>query len=350
MTDAYYDISTDHDPLCEELEEDFPLRVSLISKTNTPARPDDVDSVDRENKRLVADGRNAFDTTVEDGVLLGKAMATLERWGSEVARGTVTGSSEDLAYRQDKPLWSTSVTSLTEEYRVNIDKLAGRDVCRRCSHVMTLLEQERSRIIAYFETSMVTLLKLSKARAALSFVMGELVGTMREADDEAFQKDAASPMPRLFMMSPQASLDRIRGQVYSVQQAISDRAALKLSPENVVAFAANVIEGLTKDLWPDSFTHGSRENGFPDAVHKYRRNGNELEKRFAQVALTLYDRYRNPAIREIATFRCSWEETTFFFSGIRALLDLRDRLKKEKGYPAQAVTDIAKAKSLGYRP
>ena len=102
-------------------------------------------------------------------------------------------------------------------------------------------------------------MQLVEAQNALSLALGVVLGSMCQRDEEAYRRDAESPVPRMFMLGPKASLDRIKGQVYVTEQVFNQGAKLRLRPEHVIVYSENMIEGLTKDLW-GAFVGGLRQS------------------------------------------------------------------------------------------
>jgi hypothetical protein len=58
--------------------------------------------------------------------------------------------------------------------------------------------------------------------------------------------------------------------------------------------------------------------------------GTERERRFASIALTLQNSYRNPANHEGDNFRCTWNEARFFIAEICTLPEISDIMAKPK--------------------
>jgi hypothetical protein len=156
--------------------------------------------------------------------------------------------------------------------------------------------------------------------------LGELVGLLRHADNEACLKDAASPVPRMFALSKQASMERVGGQLLVIQRELNERTSTGMLPENVVAMLGNAIEVIARQVWPREFAAMGTRSDFGRLLDEKGRSPDALEQRLARVAMTLYRQYRVPAEHAGPTFRCSYEEARFFFNGIRVLEDLRRRI------------------------
>jgi hypothetical protein len=165
-------------------------------------------------------------------------------------------------------------------------------------------------------------------RQVAGVALGELLGTLKDADVEVQEKDIRSATPRMFPLSRDAPAERVRGQVYLIERELNDRTASGMLPENAVAMLGAAPEALAKQLWPDTFAAaGPRDGVMQILAEKARLSSDENTRKFAQNALHLYKTYRNPAVHNLATYECSWEEARFFLNGIRVLLDLHDRIK-----------------------
>jgi hypothetical protein len=153
---------------------------------------------------------------------------------------------------------------------------------------------------------------------------------MGAEDEKAYAKDAASPTPRMFMLSSTASWERIKGQVLVTEQILSERNKPGLTPQHVVIFSENLIEGLAKELWGAQFLSGTRKGELRNILREHFDSRDEDERRFARIALMLYDTYRRPAQHDVQNFQCTWEEARFFHVGTRALVELSEAIKKKR--------------------
>jgi hypothetical protein len=173
-------------------------------------------------------------------------------------------------------------------------------------------------------------MQLHEGRSMISLAIGAVLGTMRDADDQAYAKDRQSATPRMFMLGPEASMDRVKGQVVMTEQLFDERMGRTFSPEQVIIFSQNVIEGLAKDLWGAEFSQQTRKGELRNTLQEHIRSPDENEQRFARLALTLYDVYRKPAQHNLRAFQCTWEEARFFHSGMRTLVELSDKIKTKR--------------------
>jgi len=168
---------------------------------------------------------------------------------------------------------------------------------------------------------------VAHVRNIASVALGELLGTLKNTDAAAHEKDAVSPTPRMFALSRDSAVERVKGQVYLLEKEMNDRTASGMLPENIVSMLSNAIEALARQIWPEDFDQAGRRGGFEQVLAEKSRSKDELETKFAHLGRTLYKTYRNPAAHELATYECSWDEARFFVDGIRTLLDLRNRIK-----------------------
>jgi len=135
--------------------------------------------------------------------------------------------------------------------------------------------------------------------------------------------------PRALISSGE-SADKIRQRLDLAVRDLSNHADEAGRPEVAVSSTCQVIEDLTRRLWPDRFEMGSS----PDLPAMWRNlflcPPTELEGRFGSIATTLHFTYRNPASHRVDDFKCSAIEAFFFIQGLRTLVDLWERIKKER--------------------
>ena len=162
-------------------------------------------------------------------------------------------------------------------------------------------------------------------RTGLSLVLGYALGVLREVDREAEVRDAQRPTPRQFAINPGAAAEMVGGRLLMAEQAFNSRDGAVYLPLELIASIGGGIEALSKDLW---VFDGKQK--LSDVLHKNRKFGTPLERRFADVALTLYTHYRNPVEHEPNTFKCSPNSARHFMTGIRELHDLHKQIKTER--------------------
>ena len=316
--------------------------LNVANRFQTPEQPDDTPSLVRVVAELASDSRNGVQAVYEAGQSFGHVFADLERWNLGICQqvcqwesprcpGTRTLLEQeaetqflDPEYRNGKYLWKGMAgNEAKKRYRESVDRLLShKKVVCTCPHPEMSL---RSGWVSSDES-----LQLREAQATVSLALGGVLGSMYQADSDAYIKDMASPMPRMFMLGPQASLDRIKGQVYVVEQMFDTRDKLHLRPEDAVFYSANLIEGLAKDLWAAEFSISDRSGGVRNILREHCQSENEDERRFASIALALYMNYRNPSQHDAANFRCTWHEAWFFHTGTRTLVELSDKIKNNR--------------------
>jgi hypothetical protein len=90
-----------------------------------------------------------------------------------------------------------------------------------------------------------------------------------------------------------------------IEQTFGDCGDRTLQPEYLVNCLAAAIEGLAKKLWPKEFSQGGRKGELRSILQDHRTTGREAERRFCQIALTLYDVYRKPVAHDFGVFKCT---------------------------------------------
>ena len=115
-----------------------------------------------------------------------------------------------------------------------------------------------------------------------------------------------------------------------VERTFGDPEDKSLQPEYLVNCLAPAIEALAKKLWPNEFDQNSRRGELRNVLRNHFATGSEAERRFSQLALTLYDVYRKPVAHEFGTFKCTWDEARFFHAGIRTLHTLSEEIEQSR--------------------
>ena len=86
------------------------------------------------------------------------------------------------------------------------------------------------------------------------------------------------------------------------------------------------VEGLVARVWP---LETNRENGIGRTLRDKLHATQDLERRFAAIANSLWQQYRRPATHEV-DFACSFQEARYFLTGIWALADLAERIEEKR--------------------
>jgi hypothetical protein len=165
---------------------------------------------------------------------------------------------------------------------------------------------------------------LQMYRHILWVAFGEVLGSIRDLDQSAKEHDSESIAPRTFGVGRNDTPDRIRKWLGDAERELAYGVGDIGTPEKVVISLKDSIEALAKRLWKTEFDSQYRgASGLPSLlVTKARTGQSPQERRFGQVALSLYYGYRNEATHEQDSFSCTISEARHFISGIRVLLDL----------------------------
>jgi hypothetical protein len=316
------------------------FNVQVTSFMQTPESPDDADAVLKAVNRLISE--NAAEDYFSIGQLFGKTSATLERWKDKWNSDPILDYQLGVEYRNDRRMWSYRQDQvLTSEYRANVRSLLGARLVQECWHAAALLKGELDREeFTTDECDSTSLLRaglcLAEARAAIWFALGTLLGSLKGVDGAAQERDQRSLTPRPYLLTSRASAEQIAGLIRIVEQQFSDLGDRDLKPEYIVNFLGNAIEGLTRKLWPKEFGQAVRKGELRNVLLSHCNTGDEAEKRFSRLALTLYDLYRKPVSHGLGVFRCTSEEARFFHAGIRTLLKLSEDIEQSRAKPQRS--------------
>jgi hypothetical protein len=167
----------------------------------------------------------------------------------------------------------------------------------------------------------------SRIRMRIWLALGEVLGFLRDADNVARAAEWASAAPRTFRELFDASGDKVRNAIRDAERALSVETGGEDVAARVIGMLVHGIEALAKRTWPIPCSGSQQsQNTLVQELMSKRQSGREHEQRFADIAITLYKRYRNPFVHEFEKFRCSFNEARFFVSGMRTLLELSDRI------------------------
>lgn len=309
--------------------------IAVQSLLYTPTKPDNEDELTAAIEALIRDEQNNLLRTYQDGQIYGKLLAAVER--VKVTYLTYFSLEENepwyFDYRNGDLLWRPFDfdDDLWRDYHRAVDEVAECGISAKLSHVRTICENERQRTEP--NTSEITLgyaSSVARAECAVRTAVGIVLGSFRDEDNEAHWRNARSAVPRAFILGTDANADRIGGQIEVIGQFVDDRLGIGAKPEQIVVFAENVIEGLAKGLWPGEFARTGREGTLRNILLEHRRLGTELEKRFSDIALPLYDQYRGRAQHQLRDFQCSWTEARFFYLGIQTLAEIHKGILEER--------------------
>jgi hypothetical protein len=320
------------------------MRVNLASEYQTPELPDNMEAVlDVINHVMV---KNATEDYFSIGKSFGETAATLERWERSLFEDPIFCYVPGAEYRGGKRMWSKDRV-LSDEYRANVKRLLQARLVQECWHASAVLrvESDREALTEYDECDPLGGIRaglcLAEARTAIWFSLGTLLGTLKDVDNAARERDRGSLTPRPYMLGSRASAEQIAGLIRMVEQTFGDLGDKNLQPEYLVNCLANAIEGLARGLWPMEFDQGGRKGELRNVLQAHCTTGSEAEIRFSRTALTLYDLYRKPVSHGLGVFRCTWEEARFFHAGIRTLHKLSEEIERSRAKPQRGADSQA---------
>ncbi len=167
----------------------------------------------------------------------------------------------------------------------------------------------------------------SEALGSLWMAFGEVLGAVRQQDLEARWADAKSATPRPYRVDKTSSRDDICLALETAEREL----ALELRAgraEMIVRNLSPAIEALSQAIWRQEFC--GKPGELLGILQRKIKNENKIEERFASTALSLYKSYRNQAMHQMKTFRCTHAEARYFTSAIRMLLELSERLQSSQ--------------------
>lgn len=165
--------------------------------------------------------------------------------------------------------------------------------------------------------------KLAKMHFAISTVLGEALSAATRADERRKGRRPRPRLPRSLKMpalTAHSSNDEIRTLLKFYETVFDDQSAFTC-PKQIVAGLAFGPEALARRVWPDEFARNGPKPDAGNILDERRRNGNDREARFANVALMLHNTYRNDSIHKFDRFDCTWMEAFVFICCMRQLLD-----------------------------
>jgi hypothetical protein len=167
---------------------------------------------------------------------------------------------------------------------------------------------------------------LSSVRMKFWLGFGNVLGLLHDSDTDFRVKQANRVIPREFQLLPSETLEKLLTKLSRYEQQLCDSS--NPEPGSVVLLLSPFIEDLSKKLWPDDFRRNDRQESLGSVFHTVKNRGRSspLERRFANIAHTLYVQYRNTANHQHDTFNCSIEEARFFAAGVRALVYLSNQI------------------------
>lgn len=303
-------------------------RYSMESLLSTPVSPDDLDAVRNCVTELIT--ANSMGGYFGAGRLFGRVTATVQRITAADIHDLGGDYCTQQELRNGRPMWrSRSYSELTRNYQARIREVLSNKLVQQSFYAVAILNSELSRVITADEGSPYLRPSGPQAHARVSLALGSLLGLLRDVDEESIRRDSRALVPRIYMLSSKASTEQIQGLLHLLEQTFSLGDA-RYQPEYVITCSANAIEALAKRLWPNEFDKDTRQGELRNVLRGHTDSQDEIERRFARTALTLYDVYRKPAVHAFGSFRCTWEEARFFYCGMRTLTELAESLLKKR--------------------
>ena len=119
--------------------------------------------------------------------------------------------------------------------------------------------------------------------------------------------------------------DKVAQAVQQAEKVIHDCTDATDLSEKVIRDMGGAIEAMARRIWP--MPPGNARYDLHDTLTAKSRHGDDLEKKFACIALPLIKHYRNPASHEFDTFVCTFDDARFFVQGIRVLLQVSRQIQ-----------------------
>ena len=265
-------------------------------------------------------------TVAEICVSLHKLIEFVEIDRSAVAKNALEGIAKVFAPEMEAfgPVWT-----LLERSMDGVDLNASRVAELKAA----LPHDEQAAIGRVFDEQRArreaTLRSIKRVWPAVWVAFGEILGTIRDLDQDAKEQDAASVTPRAFGAGRDDTPDRTRQLLNHWEHELAHGPSGMGTPEMAIGGLKDSVEALTKRLWKIEFDarYKGSAGGLPSLLMDKLRLGNTMqERRFAQVALSLYKGYRNEVTHDQDGFECSVSEARYFISGVRVLLELHGEI------------------------
>jgi hypothetical protein len=158
---------------------------------------------------------------------------------------------------------------------------------------------------------------------------GQVMVAIRRDDEIERMRNSMRAIPRSFFLSAGTAAD-MRRELVEAEGILEDRDN-DVAARLVLKAVTQSVEELCKRMWPVDFADGRRSGDDRSTVgsvlgKRLRDRGpnfdsENIDDRFAQIAMTLHRCYRNPASHYFAFKRCR-SEAKFVLSALNALVDL----------------------------
>ena len=167
---------------------------------------------------------------------------------------------------------------------------------------------------------------------------GEVLGSLRDADDSVLRVEYALPGPREVKIHPSDSIEVVRDFIAASEAELNKPAHSPNVPRRIVATLAPCLETLARRVWPHEFSKKITDRnsgkvyspGLRSVLTSVYKNSDDHTDayRFASTSLNVYELYRCAASHDLDSFQCSFEEARYVLAAIRMLLTLSEKLKK----------------------
>lgn len=309
--------------------------VEVLKKWVERREVDDAQAIEREVVRLIAE--NDLTPLFCLGRIFGRVLADCHR--CDCCWISLWPEEEAVRRREiDWGEWYMQPYQFFASYDKNLNELRGKSEIKSLSYAPLVIDRELARSasdkIGIGEgTPRAGLARTAQIRMLVGMIASELIASLRDADKEASQRDAASGTPREVAMPPAARSDSVLGPVSVIWDEFRKLSATGLPPNVMVRMIGHTIETEVRSVWPDEFKQqGHRANFGKVLDDKAARATCKLERRFARHAQHLY---KQRVIGEHHLGDFSFLEALYFMYGIRVLDQLAEQIKKarEEGRP-----------------
>lgn len=164
---------------------------------------------------------------------------------------------------------------------------------------------------------------IRECRQRLWTAFGALVSTFSRSQDEFDRRQTDALLPRAFAEVCKHDPKSIGSEIHRLAVLLESP---HFAPQDAVRIMSAGVEGLVARVWP---LETNRENGIGRTLRDKLHATQDLERRFAAIANSLWQQYRRPATHEV-DFACSFQEARYFLTGIWALADLAERIEEKR--------------------
>ncbi|HEX5444516.1 MAG TPA: hypothetical protein VFW87_11825 [Pirellulales bacterium] len=168
---------------------------------------------------------------------------------------------------------------------------------------------------------------LSAVRDAVWLAFGEILhGAEGAPEAPATPRLPAPEMLRIVRLKEESTPEKVRGTLLYFQEMF-EKGDVSVFPAQVIFCLSGAIKALVRRVWGEKFTETHPEPKVSTVLQERLQHGDDLERRFASLAMHLYKAYRIPSQHEFERFECSLAEALHFFLGIRILLEFSDAIE-----------------------